>query len=230
MTKQSVETPEIEVLGEVAVSRTEQFFANNGKKVVMAILCVVAIGVAIFGYKALVVDPSEQRAAEAIYRAQSLFEGATPDYQAALDGTADYAGFLEVVENYGSTTSGNLAAHYAGVCYLKLGDYKNAEKYLKAYKAQSGIAAEVVNAQNIGLQGDIAVDNGDYTTAVALYKRAANESENLITAPLYLRKAGQAAQAAGDAAEAKTLYQSVVELYPMSAESRSAMKLMGTIK
>ncbi|MFI3306815.1 MAG: tetratricopeptide repeat protein [Rikenellaceae bacterium] len=230
MTKQSVETPEIEVLGDVAVSRTEKFLAENGRKVVIAIAGAVAVAVAIFGYKALVLDPAEQSAAEAIYAAQGLLDGASPDYQQALDGTADFAGFVEVYENFGSTASGNLAAHYAGVCYLKLGDYTSAAKYLKAYKPQKSIPAQIVNAQNIGLQGDIAVELGDYPAAVALFKQASAASDNIITAPMYLRKAGQAAQAAGDNADAIALYESVVELYPAATEARSAAKLLGTIK
>lgn len=230
MTNQSVETPEIEALGEVAVGKTEQFFEENGKKVVIAIASIIVVAAAIFGYKALVIDPAEDRAAEAIYNAQTIFESATPDYQLALNGSGEYAGFLEVVENFGSTASGNLANHYAGICYLQLGDYTKAAKHLKAYKAQKGVPAAIINAQNIGLQGDIAVEEGNYKAAVTLFTKASEISDNTLTAPTYLRKAAQAAQAAGLKSEATVLYEKVIALYPSSMEARNAAKSLGTIK
>lgn len=230
MAKQNVETPEIEVLGEAAMSKTEVFFEQNGKKVAIIITTLIVVAVALFSYKMLVLDPTEARASEAIFRAQLIIESATPDYQVALDGGGNITGFLDVIEQYGSTTTGNLANHYAGICYLKLGDNVNAKRYLSAYKAQSGIPAQVVNAQNIGLRGDIEVNEKNYTVAVTLFESAAAASENLLTAPLYLRKAAQAALAAGNQSKAVTLLESVVDLYPMTVEARNAEKILGTIK
>lgn len=230
MANKNVETPEIENLGAEALTKTEQFFENNGKRVAIAIFALLALAAVVLGYKMVVVEPKEVRAADAIYGAQMIFESNTPDYQLALDGDDTLEGFLYVIENFGSTKSGNLASHYAGICYLKLGDNTNALRYLKQYKAQSGIPAQIINAQNIALQGDIAVDNGDYAGAVALFKKAANISENPLTTPMFLRKAGVAAIAAGDNAEAKALLQSVKDLYPSSAEARTADKYLGSIK
>ena len=81
-----------------------------------------------------------------------------------------------------------------------------------------------------GLQGDIAVAQEDYTAAVALFEKAVKASENNLTAPLYLRKAGQAAQAAGDNAKALELYERITVEYPASMEARDAEKLIGTIR
>lgn len=230
MAKQSVETPDIETMGEVAASKTEVFFENNGKKVVTAIAALIVVVAAIFGYKALVLEPAELRAGEAVYAAQSIFDGVNPDYQAALDGSESAPGFLEVIEMYGSTATGNLACHYAGICYLRLGDNQNAKRYLQQYKAQKGIPAQIINAQNIALQGDIAVNESNYSEAVKLFEKAAALSENPLTTPLFTRKAGQAAQAAGDKALATSLYERVMTQYPATNEARTAEKLLGSIK
>lgn len=230
MTQQNVETAQIEELGAAAMTKTEVFFEENGKKITIAIFALFVVAALIFGYKSLVLDPAETNAADAIYSAQARIEGAAPDYQLALDGDASSAGFLEIIENYGSTKVGNIANHYAGVCYLKLGDNENALKYLKKYKAQDGVPAQVINAQNIGLQGDIAVESKDYSAAVALFEKAAAISENPLTTPLFTRKAGLAAIAAGDTAKAEKLLQSVVSNYPASPEANSAAKSLGTIK
>jgi TolA-binding protein len=47
---------------------------------------------------------------------------------------------------------------------------------------------------------------------------------------MYLRKAGMAEQAAGNAEAAKALYEQISEQYPASMEARDADKLMGTIR
>ncbi len=230
MAHQNVETSQIEDLGAVAMTKTETFFEENGKKITIAIFALFIVAALIFGYKSLVLDPAETNAADAIFTAQTRIESATPDYQLALDGDATSVGFLEVIEKYGSTKVGNLANHYAGICYLKLGDNTNALKYLKSYKAQDGVPAQIINAQNLGLQGDIAVDTQDYAGAVALFESAAAISTNALTTPLFLRKAGVAAIAAGDTAKATTLLERVVSQYPASQEASSAGKYLGTIQ
>ncbi len=229
MAKKSVETPEMEILGDAALSKTELFFENNGKKVAIGICSLLVVASALFGYKALVMDPAEERASEAMYQAQIILESNTPDYLTALEGSNSDAGFLEIISNYGSTKAGNLANHYAGICYLHLGDKANAQRYLSAYKHKKSIPARIINAQNIGLQGDIAVENGNYAGAIALFIKAAESSENILTTPLYLRKAAQAAIAAGDKAQAKALLETILAKYPTSAEVRNAEKYLGTI-
>ncbi|MFI3288836.1 MAG: tetratricopeptide repeat protein [Rikenellaceae bacterium] len=230
MAHQDVETNQMEDLGAVAMTKTEIFFEENGKKITIAIFALFVVAALLFGYKSLVLDPAESNAANAIFAAQTRIEGNTPDYQLALNGDATSAGFLEIIDNYGSTKVGNIANHYAGVCYLKLGDRESALKYLKQYKAEDGVPAQIINAQNIGLQGDIAVDNKNYADAVALFESAAAISSNALTTPLYLRKAGVAAIAAGDNAKATKLLESVISLYPTSQEANSAAKYLGTIK
>ncbi len=230
MKQQNNTANEIEAMGEVAMSKTELFFEENGKKISIAIVSIAAVAAALFGYKSIVMDPAEENAAAAMYSAQSLFEGAQPDYQVALEGDAVTTGFLQVIQDYKSTPSANLAKHYAGICYIKLGDNDSAAKYLKEYKAQKGIPAQIINAQNLALQADILVDSGNYNEATTLFERAATISTNNLTTPLYLRKAGMAAQAAGDIAKAKSLFTQVTNEYPNSAEARNAEKYLGALQ
>ena len=213
-----------------AVSKTEQFFQENGKKVVIAVVAIVVGAVAGYLVKSLVIDANAEKAAEMIVDAQDRFGVENPDFALALNGDENGAGFLDVVEQYGSTASGNLAKHYAGICYLRTGDLENAAAYLKKFKAVKGLAGAIINAQNLGLQGDVAVEQGDYKTAVSFFKKAAAAAENNLTAPMYLRKAGMAEQAAGNAEAAKALYEQISEQYPASMEARDADKLMGTIR
>ena len=118
-----------------AVGKTEKFFQENGKKVMIAVIAIVVVAVAGYLVKSLVIDANAEKAAELIIDAQDRFGVENPDFALALNGDENGAGFLDVVEQYGSTVSGNLAKHYAGICYLRLGDLENAEKYLSMYKA-----------------------------------------------------------------------------------------------
>lgn len=225
MTKQN----EQEALG-TAMNKTEMFFEKNSKSMIIALLALFVLAAAIFGYRQLISQPRERKAAEMIAQAQYRFESTTPEYQLALEGDANGPGFLDVIDQYGSTRAGNLAKHYAGICYLRLGDLDNAAAYLAKYKPAKGIPAQIVNAQNIGLQGDIAVEKGDYAAAIKLFEKAAKVSDNNLTAPMYLRKAGLAEQAQGNEQKAAAFYEEILTSYPASMEARDAEKLLGSIK
>ena len=211
-----------------AVSKTEQFFQENGKKVIIAVAAIVVVAVAGYLFKHLVIDANADKAAELIVDAQDRFAVENADYALALNGDENGAGFLDVVEQYGSTASGNIAKHYAGICYLRLGDLENAEKYLSMYKAVKSIPAQIVNAQNLGLRGDIAVEKGEYESAVALYKKAVAASANIYTAPLYLYKQVLAYAALGNKAEALKCLEALQADYATSIEAREAEKVLGT--
>ena len=211
-----------------AVSKTEQFFQENGKKVMIAVVAIVVVAVAGYLFKHLVIDANADKAAELIVDAQDRFAVENADYALALNGDENGAGFLDVVEQYGSTASGNIAKHYAGICYLRLGDLENAEKYLSMYKAVKSIPAQIVNAQNLGLRGDIAVEKGEYEAAVALYKKAVAASANIYTAPLYLYKQVLAYAALGNKAEALKCLEALQADYAGSTEAREAEKVLGT--
>ena len=227
MAKQNVAGQE--TLGE-AMNKTELFFEKNGRLVSYVFLGLLILAALVFGYRSLIVQPRVEKAAEMIAEAQNRFDAETPDFELALLGDANGAGFLDVIEKYGSTPSGNLAKHYAGVCYLRTGDLENAAKYLSKYSPVKGIPGSLVNAQNYGLQGDIAVEQGNYAGAVKFYQKAVKAADNNLTTPMYLRKAGLAEQAQGNREAAAACYEKILISYPMSMEAREAEKLLGGVK
>ena len=217
-----------EVMVAEAVTKTEQFFEEHGKKVVIALVALLVLFSGAYAYKYLVVDKNENAAKALIAKAQENISGETPNFELALKGDESNAGFLEVIEQYGSTDAGNIANHYAGICYLRLGDLENAAKYLKAYDAVGGsVAAEIIDAQNLGLQGDIAVNKGEYAEAAKLFAKAVKVSDNEFTAPYYLLKQGQALVAAGQTADAQKCFKTITEKYSKSAENFEAERNLG---
>jgi len=212
-----------------AVSKTEAFFEQNGKKVLLALVVIAALVAGGYAYKALVLDRNAERASELIVEAQERFGVENPDFALALNRDEQGAGFLDVIEQYGSTAAGNLAKHYAGVCYLRLGDLENAAKYLAQYSEVDGLPGAILNAQNLGLRGDVAVENGDYEGAIALYKKAVAASDNELTAPLFLYKQIVAYVALGNKEEAQKCLDTLTTKYPTAAEVRFAEELLGTL-
>lgn len=212
-----------------AVSKTEAFFEQNGKKVLLALVVIAALVAGGYAYKALVLDRNAERASELIIEAQERFGVENPNFALALNGDEQGAGFLDVIEQYGSTAAGNLAKHYAGVCYLRLGDLENAAKYLAQYSEVDGLPGAILNAQNLGLRGDVAVENGDYEGAIALYKKAVAASDNELTAPLFLYKQIVAYVALGNKEEAQKCLDTLTTKYPTAAEVRFAEELLGTL-
>lgn len=227
MAKQNVAEPE--TLGE-AMNKTELFFEKNGRLMSYIFLGLLILAALIYGYRALIAQPRVAKAAEMIAEAQNRFDAETPDFELALHGDANGAGFLDVIEKYGSTPSGNLAKHYAGICYLRTGDLENAAKYLAKYSAVKGLPGALINAQNYGLQGDVAVEQQNYAQAVKFYEKAVKAAANNFTAPMYLRKAGMAEQAQGNNEAAAAYYERILTSYPASVDAREAEKLLGSVK
>ena len=97
MTKQNVAEPES--LGE-AMNKTELFFQKNGRLVTYIFLALLVIAALVFGYRSLIVQPRIEKAAEMIAQAQARFEAENPDFELALQGDANGAGFLDVIDQY----------------------------------------------------------------------------------------------------------------------------------
>lgn len=217
-----------ESLGE-AMNRTEFFLEKHGRTMSYLILALFVVAALVFGYRALIVAPRAEKAAALIAEAQNRFEQETPDYELALLGDDSGAGFLEVIERYGSTPSGNLAKHYTGICYLRMGDLENAAAYLAKFSPVKGLPGQIINAQNLGLQGDVAVEQQQYAKAAKFFRKAVSASDNNFTAPVYLYKQALTEQALGNDKQAAELFERILADYPMSTEAREAEKLLGGV-
>lgn len=228
MATNKIQEPTYEEVVTETVGKTEKFFEKNQKLITIVLVAIIVVIGGYFANKYLIAQPKAEKASAEMFAAIQHF--GTEEWQIALDGDGNYAGFLEIVDNYGSTPQGSLAAHYAGICYIKLGDKENALKYLAKYDAASGAPAEIVNAQNIGLQADIIADGGDLAKAAELYRKAVAESANSLTAPFYLKKLGQVEAALGNKEAALAAYQRIADEYFTSLEARDIDALIGGLK
>lgn len=214
-----------EVVIESAIGRTELWIMRNGRQLLILLCVAVAIVGGFYGYKHLLASPRAEKAAAMMFVAQQHF--AMDSFDLALKGDGNFAGFLEVISSYGSTPEGNLAKHYAGICHLRLGQYEEALKYLRQFRTVSGIPGGLITAQNYGLQGDANAQLKNYKEAVSLYEKAVAASENTLTAPFYLKKAGLVYEALGNPAKALEIYRRISIDYATSLEARDIQKYIG---
>lgn len=210
---------------ETALDKTELFFQKHQKNLLIGLLVVVLVVGGFFAYKYLVAVPRAKKAAEMMFVAQQLF--GEEDYKAALEGDGNNDGFLKVVQQYGSTPAGHLAAHYAGICYMKSGDMDSALDFLKKYKTVKGAPGVIINAQNFGLQGDIYVEKTDYAKAADMYVKAVDAADNVLTTPYFLRKLALIYAKQGKVEEAVTACKRIKAEYAASLEARDIDKYIG---
>src|SRR6478752_4073670 len=147
--------------------KLESFWKKYQKQISIVLGVIVVAIVGWYVYQSMILQPKEDQAADVMFRAQQNF--AKDSLKAALNGEGTARGFLYIINNYGGTKSGNLAKYYAGVCYLRSGDFNNAVKYLKDFSTN----AKQIQMMAYGCLGDAYSELGKNDDAVTYYKKAA---------------------------------------------------------
>lgn len=204
------------------LNRFELFFEDHQKAIGICfavIIVAIALGWLV---KTQYLNPLQDEAQKEIFQAQYYFEA--DSFNLALNGDGNSNGFLQIIDNYSSTKAGELANYYAGVCYLHLGDFEKAKKYLSDYSSDD----EILSTMAIGLIGDAEVELGNLDAAASQFKKAAAKG-NKVTAPIFLEKLGAVYEKQGKAAEAVDTYTKLKD-YPMSSQAQLADKLINSVK
>lgn len=203
-----------------ALLRTQDFWTRYQKPIVGVVVAAVVVVGGYFGYKQFVVKPKEEKASEAIYPAQQFF--AQDSLKKALDGDGANKGFLYIIKNYGGTKAGNLAHYYAGVSYLRLGDYTNAVKHLKDFSTD----APQIQLMAYGCLGDAYSEQKDkQSDAIEAYKKAAATfEEDETNSSEYLFRAAMLSEVNGKTKEALDLYKQLKEKFPRTDKGFQADK------
>jgi tetratricopeptide (TPR) repeat protein len=209
---------------EGALTRSEMWFEKNSKQITIVIGIIVIVVLGFFGYYRFVHIPKIERAQNEMFMAQRFFEQS--EYQKALDGDEKYAGFLEIVDSYGSTKPGKLAAYYVGICYLNLGEFEQAIKYLKKYNIDDAFVCIFAE----GAIGAAYLELENFPEAIAHYKKAANMNPNDVTTPTFLFDLGKCYEMDNNSQEAVDGYEKIRTSYPNSNEAREVEKYIARVK
>ncbi len=186
---------------------------KNRSVVLAGAAVVVIVVVAVVGFSMLMAQ-RDKTAVDRMAGAVRAWESS--DYRGAIDGTDQFMGLSAVIEEYGSTRTGNLARYYAADAHFQLGEYDQALELFEAYDKE----ANHLGAAALAGEAAIHATRGENEEAGDLYRRAATIFTSDVTSPMYLLKAGQAYEAAGRAAEARRAYEQIRDDYATSQEAR----------
>ncbi|MEI6883893.1 MAG: tetratricopeptide repeat protein [Bacteroidota bacterium] len=212
--KQADKTEERIVAVEEAFGKTEQFIEKNQKVILIVIGVIIVATLGFFGFKRFYIAPREKEAESQMFMAQKYFE--QDSLKKALNGDGQYLGFLAIIDEYGMTKASNLSHYYAGMCYLKLGQFDNAISQLKSFSAGD----QVVGPLAKGALGDAYVETNDIKKGIAYYTEAAETGKNEFVSPYFYMKAAMGYTELTDYQGALKMYRKIKEEYPRSNEGR----------
>jgi TolA-binding protein len=225
MSKETKEQPAIDIEG--AFDKTEHYIEQNRKSLLLIVGGVVLLVGIYFAWKYFYLKPNSEEAAvrmyKGMYKAEMYF--AKDSFNLAVTGRGDTAGFADVVDDYGMTSSGNLAKYYLGVSYLRTGKYEEAIEALKDFDSDDMF----LSAMTIGLIGDAYMEQAKVDDAIDHYLKAARKNPNKFTSPVFLKKAAFAYEDKGNKAEALKLYEQIKVEYPESQEATQVDKYIARV-
>jgi TolA-binding protein len=201
------------------LSSVEGFWEKNKKAIIGISAAIIIIAAGWLVYKTYVQQPKEERAAEAIFKAEENFRNDSLDL--ALNGVGQTKGFLYVIKEYSGTRSANLAHYYAGVIYLRKGDFANAVKHLKDFSTDS----KQIQMLAYGRLGDAYSEQGKKEDAVDNYKKAGHHfPEDEFNSSEFLFRAGYLLESMGKNNDAVDIYKEIKEKYPRTEKGFSIDK------
>lgn len=199
---------------EESLTKTEQFIIHNQKSISIVVGVIVVIILGYFGFQRYYQQPKTKEAQEQMFMAQKYF--ASDSLDKALYGDGNSLGFIDIADEYSFTKPGNLANYYAGISFLKKGEYNQAIEYLGDFDSDD----QIVGPMAIGATGDAYLELGENEKAASYYIDAADEEDNDFTSPLFLFKAGQVYEIMNDYDAAIDVYTRIKEDYARSNEGR----------
>ena len=157
-------------------------YLKNNRRIVSGTITVIIVAVI-----AVVIYLNNRRsnntnAATELSGVLNLFNGGA--YQVAINGdpTRNITGLKSIVDNYGSSESGEQAKIYLADCYYYLGDYDNAMKYFKDYDGSD----RFLQASAYAGEAEVNEIRGGFESAAEYYDRAASRDSKSFLAPQYL--------------------------------------------
>ncbi len=203
---------------EQALSRSEQFIERHQNNIIYTVAIIVLLIAGYIGYTRFILEPRNREARAEMFMAEKYFE--RQDFELALEGDAEYPGFLEIISDYRRTDAANLSRFYAGISLMQLGEWEEGIEFLEKFRKRD----QLLGAMAFGAIGDAYWQLGDTERAARYYRRAYEYKPNDLTTPAYLMKAGMLFESEGRYADALSRYKRIRDEYRDSAEARDIEK------
>lgn len=210
---------QIEIVEKDTFLQIQSLWQKNQKTITVALVAIVLMVGGWYGYNEFISKPNDEKAADLIYKAQQYF--AADSSQKVLEGDGVSKGVLYIIKNYGSTKSANLAHFYAGVSYLKLGNFNKAVEHLKDFSTK----AKQIQMVAYGALGDASSELNKKEEAVEYYKKAGTTFEkDQFSSAEYLFRAALLSETLGKTKDALELYKEIKAKYPTTDKGYQADK------
>jgi len=205
-----------------AIVKVKSIWDRSGKMITYVGSAVILVLVGWIGYQKLIKEPKELKAGETIFLAEGIFGKMTSTAFSkdsvnivlnggTLDGT-NITGMLKVISNYDGTKTANRARYITGACYLQIGEFEKAIKYLKEF---DGNGAEQIQSKALVMLGHACAEKNQTAEALSYYKKAAevNVKDESITPDALMLYAGYA-ESNGKKSEAVDSYKKIKDNFP----------------
>mgnify|MGYP003646501524 CR=1 FL=1 len=211
-------------------NRTEEWVEKNQKNIFIIVGIVAVAVLAYLGYQKFIQGPKELEASNEMFQAQNYFNDAVNGaaakdslYTLSLNGGEGKYGFIDIIDNYGSTKAGNLAHYYAGMAYLNTKKYQEAIDQLEDFESDDEILAPLAK----GAIGDAFMQLDQPEEALGYYEDAAKLRDNKFTSPRFLLKASITAIELGQKDKAVKMLNRIKDQYGSSNEAKEVDLYLG---
>jgi tetratricopeptide (TPR) repeat protein len=215
MAKKKNQSEETIVDVQQVYSKTERYVDENRNTIIIAVVLLVGLFVGYFAFTRLYLMPKNEEGMNLLWKAEYWFEIDSLDK--ALVGNESYYGFQDISSEYSGTQAGELASYYTGIIYMNQGEYGLAIEFLK----DADLDDDLTSAVAYGAIGDCYLELGNYGDALSYFNDAIGTSTNLLTTPIYLKKAGLVYIENNEFVKALANFQRIKEDFPSSTEARS---------
>lgn len=205
-----------EVLQEKVVG-FEQWIEHNSTIVFGIVGAILLVVGGYFGFQ-FYTDSQNEVAQKEMFQAVHYFEG--DSLNLALNGDGNNLGFINIIDEYSMTEAANLAHYYAGVSYLKQGNFDAAILYLKDFSSSDLL----VQPRAYSLLGDAHMELQQYEEAANYYHKASTYQPNKFFTPTYLLKEALAYEKLNQNEKAIEAYDRIINEYTESGEYQNARK------
>ena len=218
-----------------AVDKARNFWDRSGKTVIYVASTIIVLVAAWLIYKYMFQIPKEEKGNEVVFVTQKYFEEFTSSTDSSkaliaakvLNGDGRNPGALKIINDYAGTSADNLCSYYAGACYLYLGQFDKAIKYLNSFDANG---ATQIESRAFGMLGDASAELNKNDDAFDYYKKAANvNAKDDFTSSEFLFKAALFAQATGKTKDAIQLFKKIKSDYPLTEKASNVDRYLAKL-
>lgn len=203
-----------------ALKAAKSFWDKYKKLIVIFSILFIATFIGYFGYKNWYQEPREQKAKEAIFMAESVFDEmantkfSKDSIDIVINGSKDkkVTGLLKVIKQYDGTLTAERAKFMTGACYFHINEFDKAIKFLKDFDANG---AQQIQSSAYTLLGHAYAEKKNNEEALKYYKKAVevNEKDEIMN-PESIMTAARFAEHINKNEDAISLYKKLKENFP----------------